>query len=315
MKKAHQGIDGIEIAVELDGQDAQINLPKQSIKSPEGFEYGSIEAKDGKAKIKLCLPHYFRSNNINPVTQKELRRVGEVLSDIEKHFHSHIGKIGYCRLTNIECNITLELFGECMPHYAMDLVNRAYSETTNMLFVRAARKCKQQKEASSLSISKKNYYILKLYNKTIEQKNRRNFEIEENLLRFEIVMIGRTVKKLFGEACTLRDVLKAQNLIKVMKEYKRIFIEDVIQEHVKPCLDNITRVLFESLTQTDSPTKTLANYREIVVDEEVFRRALKRWYGFRGMPDNSRQTIRALRKYDLPRDVLKAIKSFREACG
>ena len=63
---------------------------------------------------------------------------------------------------------------------------------------------------------------------------------------------------------------------------------------------------------------TLIRCKELIVDIEVLRKALKKWYAFRKMPDNSKQVISYYRKnrsYGIPSDVLKTIKVLHNSTG
>lgn len=314
-KEPDQGIDGIEFEVVLQGVDGDRISSSKPLINYEGMAYGSVEIRDGKAKIAMCLPKFSRANNVKPFSIYELISLEVVRNHLELMLTDMLGDISKCRLKSIECNITSRVAKGCSPSEVMNLIDRSYYETKNILFEGASSECKYEKETETLAIPRRNYYCIKCYNKSLEQQSKGNLEVESNLLRIEIVMMRRTIEKLFGEKSTLQDVLQEKSLLAVMEEYKRIFSVEIVDKHIKPCLSGITEVLFESLTQTDSPIKTLARYRQLVVDEEVFRKALKKWYVFRGKADNSRQMIWSLRKYNLSKNAILTLREFHDSCG
>ena len=79
--------------------------------------------------------------------------------------------------------------------------------------------------------------------------------------------------------------------------------------------------VFESLTQSDSGNEisnTLIKHKDLIVDIEVLRKALKKWYAFRKMPDNSKRMVSYYRnngKFGIPSDVLKTLKLMHNSLG
>lgn len=73
------------------------------------------------------------------------------------------------------------------------------------------------------------------------------------------------------------------------------------------------------MTQTASPyfiSETIAKHKDIIFDIEILRKALKRYYSFKKMPDNSRSNIYKYDKnYRIPKDVIATLKEFRNSCG
>lgn len=314
-KNAKQGLDTLEFEIVLHGIDTDRAIPQQPIINPLGTEYGHVEAKDGRANIDICLPRFSRKDNVKPYSLVDLITLEIIRNDFEDALAALLGDISDCRLKSIECNITQKVAQGCTPNHVMDLIHRSYYDTTNLLFESASAECKYRKEKETLLIRRRNYYKIKCYDKSREQRDKGNLDVEEGLLRVEVVMLDRTIEKLFGGNSTVQNVLCAKNIIKVMEEYSRIFTDEIVEAHIKPCLSGITKLLLESLTQTDSPVETIAQYRDIIVDMEVLRRALKMWYQLRGKNDISRQTIHSLKKYNLPQNAIETIREFRKSCG
>lgn len=179
------------------------------------------------------------------------------------------------------------------------------------------------KEESHTVITRRtHYWIGKFYDKTeqiIKERIEHNLPIDEvplDLLRIEIILVDRVLTKLFGNKKTLSDVLTTKNLLEILREYKRIFYEELVEGAIKPYLNACTLKLVESLTMTDRPIQTIAKHRELIPDVEVLQRALKRYMRIRGKTDNSaRDAKRYAEQYDLPVDCIMTIKDFKRSCG
>ena len=96
--------------------------------------------------------------------------------------------------------------------------------------------------------------------------------------------------------------------------------KDIIGTYVKPYLMACKNKLVESLTTSDSGheiSDTVMRYREMIVDVEVLRKALQKWYAIRNVNDISKQVICQYRKkgLGLPEGVLRTIKAFHTSAG
>ncbi len=179
-----------------------------------------------------------------------------------------------------------------------------------------------KEESHTVNITRKHYYLGKFYDKSQEiADKRRKFNLPTNnvplgLLRIEIVLLDRTLDKLFGNKKTLSDVLTQKNLIEILREYKRIFCDELVDKMIKHYLDACVEKLVESLTDTESPIKTIAKERELIPDVEVLKKALHRYMKMRGKTDNSaRDAKRYAEHYDLPVDCIMTIRDFKRSCG
>ena len=67
-----------------------------------------------------------------------------------------------------------------------------------------------------------------------EQFNLPIDDVPRDLLRMEIVFVERTLDKLFKSKKTLSDVLTQKNLIEIIREYKRVFCDELVDGMIKP---------------------------------------------------------------------------------
>lgn len=312
------GIDGVRFIFESAGDEVSRLADRHQLMNREGVPFGFVEAvKRNKAIVEFCLPKFLRENNLAPFTYKDFSALDDVWNCLECQLSALFDDLSKCRLQHIEVNISGENVGNCTCSSVLDLMNRSFPETVNVVFEGAAAKCKYMKEKQSLKIVVKNYFALKVYNKTLDAK-RHGIATEEGLLRIEVVMCDRTIKRLYGGLPTLRDILRKESLLLVIGEYKRIF-SWIVQERIKPCLNDITQILRESLREVNKPVETIAQLRMIIVDQEVFRKALCKWYLDQGYNPvrakrNADNKIFQLKKYKLPQDVIKTIKAFHALC-
>jgi hypothetical protein len=102
--------------------------------------------------------------------------------------------------------------------------------------------------------------------------------VENGLLRIEVVMQDRTIRRVFGEQPGLFDVLEEGALGRVIIEYGRILKYDMMKKHIIPCLNGITSRLTESLMDTGKLSEKIFLEKEIILDVELLRNALKKWY-------------------------------------
>ena len=105
-------------------------------------------------------------------------------------------------------------------------------------------------------------------------------------------------------------------MLEILREYKRVFCDELVEKAIKPYLNACVSKLIKSLTDIDNPIKTIAKNRELIPDVRVLKKALRRYMRLRGKTDNSaRDTKRYAEQYDLPVDCIMTIKDFKRSCG
>lgn len=314
MGKSRAGIDGVEFEFVLSGVDAGKRLASQPLKNVNGREFGRIEIKEGKASVGICLPKFIRKDNVSPFSIADMPLLGTVRNDLKFALDALSVNTSECWIKSAECNITQKTIGTSTPDQALNLIHRSYTDTTNQVYEGPSKRCKYLKERETLIIRVKNYYMIKCYNKSLQQRNEGNADIEDGILRIELVMQDRIIRRLFGKKISIFEVLQEHNLKKVIAEYERIFSEDLMRKHIEPCLKGITALLVESLMETGKPAKTIYKYKEIIVDAELLRNAIKRWHELWHEQDHSRQGLYRLKEYNLPVGVIRTIQAFLDSC-
>lgn len=320
-EKAKQGCDCVIFNLSLPNETKimhELDLINENQK-----KYGVIKTKRNKIILELTLPHFIRNDNVEPFSINDSIYLQSLKCDCYRQLEQLFGDKIDTKIDSIECNLNLYPHGESTVSDVLNLlVNSSLSHERDSLKYIGLRKKGDLKPETHTTISKKpHYYVVKGYNKTLEQKRKSNGNKNDSsittpeLLRIEIIMQERILKKLFGEKTTLSDILTNDNLLEVIREYKRIFCDEIIPK-IKQYLTSCRKRLTESLCETESIDLTVAKERELIPDVEVLKRAIKRYQEIRGVSDNSnRDSKRYAEKYNLPKDTLITIKNFRKSCG
>lgn len=324
-QETKQGVDTLEFELTLVGKNIT-DLPKQTLINKQGYVYGSVETHNGKAILNLNLPKYVRNNNLEPYTLSEHIKIELIKNDCEMQLKKIFGANMYTKVTKIEVNITQKVSGNATVSDVLNLLSHATlsKEFDNVKYVGRNQKenYELKEENHTIITRRRHYWIGKFYNKSeqiIKERLRNKQPIEDvprDLLRIEIIMIDRTLKRLFGYKSRLSDVFTLKNLVEILREYKRIFERDLVEKSILPYLTDCKDKLLESLTHTENPMKTIAKERELIIDAIVFQKALQRYMKMRGKADNSVRDIkRYIKQYDLPVDCIKTISEFKHSCG
>ena len=322
--KVKIGLDTCEFEMALTGRNMK-DLQEMPLINAQGRQYGSVEASKGKATIKLNLPRFVRDNNIHPYSLTESICIEIIRNDCEAQLKQIFGNNMNTQVTKIEVNITQPVSGNATQADVLNLLSHAtlpYASKDNVKYVGPSKKCYLKEENHTVNVSRRHYYYFKFYDKSqeiIDKRRKFNLPIDDvprDLLRMEIVFVERTLDKLFKSKKTLSDVLTQKNLIEIIREYKRVFCDELVDGMIIPYLNECVNKLVESLTNTENPIKTIAKERELIPDCEVLRKALKRYMRIRGKTNNAaRDSKRYAEQYDLPTDCVMTIHDFKLACG
>lgn len=323
--RANQGIDEMIFELSLTGKDMH-DLQKIYLYNKQGFIYGSVEAHKGKATLNLNLPRYVRGDNMQPFSLSETIRLEIIKNDCEEALKTIFRDSITAQISKIEVNITQPICGRATQGEVLNLLSHATMayKHDNIKYVGRSKKDKKRlkEEFHTVITRREKYWIGKFYDKSeqlIKERLERQLptdDIPKDLLRIEIIFVDRTLTKLFGDKKTLSDVLKTQNITMLLKEYKRVFCQEIIKGMVSPYYKECINQLIESLSLSDSPIHTIAKHREIILDTDILQKALKHYMDIREKTNNSaRDAKRYAEQFDLPRDVLMTILAFVDACG
>ena len=249
-KKGLQGLDGLNAEYSINLENAKhLYLPLEELKNEVGNTVVKIECIGGKIRTYINVVHALRPNNIKPfgiadAIKLELvneKVIGFIKAYLQKNLQNQYSDeyIDNLKVTNMECNLTIKCYGNATPSAIISLFDLAYDETG----VRRKRKRKTEYEKINKSWVhyKPKEYKIKVYNKSMEQHEKGNPLVENNLLRIEVVFIDRSLKRMYGDNRNLSNILTKQSLEILCQEYKRVLTEDIIEKNIKPCLDYCVR--------------------------------------------------------------------------
>ena len=328
-KKCQQGLDGmnLEYTLGLEGME-NLYLPERELKNEANNTIVRISVVGGKIRAYINAVHSIRPNNVRPLGIADAIKLELVQSKVTEFIRSYLQEnlqskyseefISGLKVTALECNITLPCVDGATPSDVIHLLDMSLDRTVVFRKRKVCSKC--EKANTGVQYTRPKEYRLKIYDKTDEQRTKGNLSVESNLLRIECVFIDRSLKRMYEDKRTLGDILSKRAIEILCKEYKRALTEDIIGAFVKPYLMACKNKLVESLTTSDSGheiSDTVMRYREIIVDVEVLRKALQKWYAIRNVNDISKQVICQYRKkgLGLPEGVLRTIKAFHTSAG
>ena len=321
-KKKLQGADGINFQLQLTIKGLeQASFDRKPLKNQSGEEYAWIECLGGKVSAYVNLPSAIRPNNVQPfqlsdcihldmISQTVVEYVREYLKDnLQEHYSENILKL--LTVSKMECNLTIKCIGKCKPKDVIRLFEKSFTKTTAYKEVGPDGKTYKKPE-TGITTSKANEWVLKVYDKTHDQRRLGNLKVEPNLVRVELVFLERMLDRMFANKKSLEDILTRKAIKTLIEQYQATF-EDICEKNIKPMLDSCVQEVFESFTYS-TPRKeiseTLIRCKECVVDTGVLRRELKKWYAHKHMADNSKQVVAFYRDRNVgfPEDVLRTLK-------
>lgn len=329
-KKCKQGFDGLNFEYQIDNPQYLFKVlpPPRELLNENQKVIARISCTNEKIGLYVNPVHYIRPTNIYPFDVRYGEELENLLEEIISFIQCYLDEylrwmdkseiIGNLLLKQMECNITLPCVGKAKTSDVIAFMDLAVHET--MLWRISNSETDYRKRNSSCSFNKDHAYKVKIYDKTEEQRVHEGKVIDNNMLRLEIVFIQRKINAMYGARKSICDILTVSGLEIACKEYKKVFIENIRNAKLIPCLNFCKRQLLDSLinSEDDSPIQlTVLKNKELIVDIEILRRALKDWYQSRNMKNNSKQVIFMYRNNSMhfPEDVIKTMKAFREALG
>jgi hypothetical protein len=326
-KKKLQGADGINFQMQLTIKGLEtVTFPKETLTNESGKDIAWIECLGGKVSAYVNLPHAVRPNNIQPFQLSDCIQI-DLISDkvieymkayLKKHMKGNYSNeiLKQLNVSSMECNITIKCVGKCKPKDVINLFEKSVDKT---FIAQEARDKKKtfRKDQDSIIYRKDHYFRLKVYNKSKEQNDKGNPLVENNLIRVEFVFLERMLDSMYADKMSLENILTRKSLRKLIDQYQATFT-DICENNIKPMLSGCVQEVFECLTASNSGkeiSEALYKCKECIVDVEVLRKALKKWYAFKKQADRSKQVIAYYRdnNFSMPEDVLRTIKQMHNS--
>lgn len=334
-RKCQSGMDSLEFALVLEGlEDISFDETSLSNKANQPKSVVTIKCIGGRISGSVNAVHCIRNTNEKPFTltdgiKMELVRcqVFEYIKEcLQKNLQGRYSEkyIDDLKVTSLEVNITLPCAGKATQSDMVHLFDMVFDKTNVYRERKPGSKC--EKVNTGVIYDKKHQYQLKVYDKTKDLHRQGILTAEKKLFRLEVVFKDRKLDAMFGkDKRTLDNVLSKKALDIMCMAYKGV-LDEIVEQHIRPYLDNCVETLFESLTYSDKSNEiadTVMRYKEIIVDTQCLRKALHKWYEWRQkyedptIIDRTDEMIYKYRKKDLglPDDVLKTLKAFHLAAG
>lgn len=329
--KKLQGADGLNFEMKLTmALLGNHNFPKESDWNDKGNEIISVEVQSGKLLVYVNLSHAVHPTNVYSFQLSDCIEIDNIrirvldfvkqylkiyLEFEDKYIEELLPKINIVRM---ECNSTIQCIGKCKPKDVVNLFEKAfpkvtvYKETTDL-------KQTHKKPKTGMTARNPHEWILKVYDKSFEQKKVGNFDVEPNLVRAELVFLDRMLKRMYSNKRSLGDILTKKSIKLLINQYQETF-DGICENQINGLLKKCTNEVYESLTYSTSGKEiqdTVTRCKEFIVDIEVLRKALKKWYRKNNKPDNSKNVVAYYKKeeFGIPVDVLKTIKKIHMSTG
>ena len=329
--KKIQGADGLNFEMKLTmALLGNHNFPKESDWNDKGNEITSVELKNGKLLVYVNLSHAVHPTNVYPFQLSDCGEIDNirirVLDFIKQYLKIYLEfEDGYINellskinVVRMECNSTVQCVGKCKPQNVINLFERAFPKVTEYKETPDCRKTHKKPE-TGMTYTTAHEWMIKVYDKSFEQRKAGNWGVEPNLIRVEFVFLDRMIKRMYSDKRSLIDILTKKSIKLLIDQYQKTF-DDICENQIRRVLKVCTAEVYESLTYSTSGKEvqdTVARCKEFIIDIEVLRKALKKWYKDNHKPDSSKSRISYYMKeeYGLPVDVLKTIKKIHSSTG
>lgn len=130
-----------------------------------------------------------------------------------------------------------------------------------------------RKPERGITTTKPHEWVLKVYDKTFQQRQAGNLKVESNLIRVELVFLDRMLDRMYSSKKSLEDILTRKAIKTLIDQYQETF-DEICKKNITPMLNACVQDVFETLTQSDSGNEisnTLIKCKELIVDIEVER--------------------------------------------
>ena len=328
--KKLQGADGMEFQMQMTVAGLEsISFSEESLKNKSGNDIVKVQCWGGRLSAFVNLPHAIRANNAQPFQLSDCIKIELVRNQVVEFMRSCLQKhlrdkysedfLSQLTVTKLECNLTVKCVGDCKPKDVINLFEKAFPKVTVYKETDDTGK-PHKKPERGITTSKAHAWVLKVYDKTYQLRKNGDLKAESNLIRVELVYLDRMLNRMYADKRSLEDILTKKSIRKLIDQYQVTFDEICGTQLIK-LLNACVQEIFESLTYSTSGKEvsdTLIRCKESIVDIEVLRKALKKWYVFRDMPDSSKRIISYYRHnggYGIPVDVLRTVKLMHDSTG
>lgn len=259
-QKKMQGADGVNFQLQLTVAGLEsINLPEENLVNKSGNDIMKISCWGGKLSAYVNLPNAVRPNNVQPFQLSDCIKIDLVRNQVIDNMRSYLQRnlkdkysdefLSMMSVTKMECNLTVKCVGNCKPKDVIRLFEKSFPKVT--VYKETAPNGKTHKKPErGITTTKPHEWVLKVYDKTFQQRQAGNLKVESNLIRVELVYLDRILNHMYGDKKSLEDILTRKSIKTLIVQYQVTF-DEICQKNIKPMLDACAQDIFETLTQSD----------------------------------------------------------------
>ena len=269
-KKKLQGADGMNFQMQLTIKGLEsINLPEESLTNESGNDIMKISCWGGKLSAYVNLPNAIRPNNVQPFQLSDCIKIELIRNQVVEYMRLYLQRhlqdkysdefLSMMSVTKMECNLTVKCIGNCKPKDVIRLFEKSFPKVT--VYKETAPNGKTHKKPDrGVTASKAHMWVLKVYDKTFQQRQDGNLKVESNLIRVELVFLDRMLNRMYGDKKSLEDILTRKSIKTLIDQYQVTF-DEICQKNIKPMLNACVQDVFEALTPVSYTHLTLPTKR------------------------------------------------------
>jgi|GEM_PF-4935274 len=201
--------------------------------------------------------------------------IDEIFLDIDTQLKKMFGKKFLAKLLSVEVNITEKMFGKCTCENIFRLFNNAllHKSDQNMIYVVQSDQYSFMPLINGIvTRTVKSQWKLKCYDKMSQL----GIETNEKYIRIEFILMARKITSIFNNR-EIKNVLSRCGIELLLNSFKFLYT-NLIDNYVKEYLTDVHKALIDELKRTNSPVDIYCKFKEVIVDKEQMRKALKAWY-------------------------------------
>lgn len=215
-QKKMQGADGVNFQLQLTVAGLEsINLPEENLTNESGNDIMKISCWGGKLSAYVNLPNAIRPNNVQPFQLSDCIKIELIRTQVVEYMRLYLQRhlqdkysdefLSMMSVTKMECNLTVKCVGNCKPKDVIRLFEKSFPKVT--VYKETAPNGKTHKKPErGITTTKPHEWVLKVYDKTFQQRQAGNLKVESNLIRVELVYLDRMLNRMYGDKKSLEDI-------------------------------------------------------------------------------------------------------------
>lgn len=102
-----------------------------------------------------------------------------------------------------------------------------------------------RKPERGITTTKPHEWVLKVYDKTFQQRQAGNLKVESNLIRVELVFLDRMLDRMYSSKKSLEDILTRKAIKTLIDQYQETF-DEICKKNITPMLNACVQEIFEN---------------------------------------------------------------------